>query len=141
MAELAFSLLAALLAFTSAAQAQCGSGSPHATLTGSGNSLAATRGTSRVYSGSDYRAAIQAALDSVSSGQHVAVMASGSIGANTITTSSGKIFEGCGTINVGNRAGRGAIDSTDTSDMQRSRAATRPLVVVRNSTSRGCAAG
>lgn len=118
MTQFALSLLAAALALTSAVQAQCGSGSPHATVTGSGSSFKATRGSSQVYSGSDYRAAIQAALDSVSSGQRVAVMASGSIGANTITISSGKIFEGCGTINVANRAGRGAIESTDTSDVQ-----------------------
>jgi hypothetical protein len=118
MAQFTLSLLTAVLALTSAVQAQCGSGSPHATVTGSGNSFTASKGSSRVYSGSDYRAAIQAALDSISSGQRVAVMASGSIGASTITITSGKIFEGCGTINVANRAGRGAIESTDTSDVQ-----------------------
>ena len=118
MAGLTLALLSAVLALASAVQAQCGSGTPHATVTGSGTAFTATKGTSRVYSGSDYRAAIQAALDSVSTGQRVAVIASGSIGANTITISSGKILEGCGTINVGNRAGRGAIESTDTSDVQ-----------------------
>jgi hypothetical protein len=118
MAQFALSFLTAALALASAVQAQCGSGSPHATVTGSGSSFTAKKGSSNVYSGSDYRAAIQAALDSVSSGQRVAVMASGSIGANTITISSGKIFEGCGTINVGTRSGRGAIESTDTSDVQ-----------------------
>jgi hypothetical protein len=118
MAQFTLSLLTAVLALTSAVQAQCGSGSPHATVTGSGNSFTASKGSSRVYSGSDYRAAIQAALDSISSGQRVAVMASGSIGASTITITSGKIFEGCGTINVASRAGRGAIESTDTSDVQ-----------------------
>ena len=118
MAPLTLSLLTAVLALASAAQAQCGSGSPHATVTGSGSSFTASKGSTKVYSGSDYRAAIQAALDSISSGQRVAVMASGSIGANTLTISSGKIFEGCGTINVANRAGRGAIESTDTSDVQ-----------------------
>ncbi|KAK4043929.1 hypothetical protein C8A01DRAFT_32028 [Parachaetomium inaequale] len=118
MAQFTLSLLTAALALASAVQAQCGSGSPQATVTGSGNSFTATKGGSNVYSGSDYRAAIQAALDSISSGQRVAVMASGSIGANTITISSGKIFEGCGTINVGNKAGRGAIESTNTNDVQ-----------------------
>jgi hypothetical protein len=118
MAQFTLSLLTAVLALTSAVQAQCGSGSPHATVTGSGNSFTASKGSSRVYSGSDYRAAIQAALDSISSGQRVAVMASGSIGASTITITSGKIFEGCGTINVAARSGRGAIESTDTSDVQ-----------------------
>ncbi|KAK4149856.1 hypothetical protein C8A00DRAFT_37532 [Chaetomidium leptoderma] len=118
MAQFTLSLLTAALALASAAQAQCGAGSPQATVTGSGNSFKANRGGTTVYSGSDYRAAIQAALDSISSGQRVAVMASGSIGASTLTISSGKIFEGCGTINVGNKSGRGAIESTDTSDVQ-----------------------
>lgn len=118
MTQFSVSLLTTVLALTSAVQAQCGSGSPHATVTGSGNSFTANRGGSQVYSGGDYRAAIQAALDSVSSGQRVAVMASGSIGAGTISVASGKIFEGCGTINVGNRSGRGAIESTDTTDVQ-----------------------
>ncbi|KAL7622898.1 hypothetical protein AAE478_006577 [Parahypoxylon ruwenzoriense] len=113
-----FFILTAVLALTSAVHAQCGSGSPDATVTGSGNSFKATKGSSTVYSGSDYRSAIQNALDSISSGQRVAVMASGSIGANTITISSGKIFEGCGTIDVGNRAGHGAIESLGTTGVQ-----------------------
>ncbi|CAI0652297.1 unnamed protein product, partial [Colletotrichum noveboracense] len=46
------------------------------------------------------------------------VIASGSIGANTITIASGKIFEGCGTINVATRSGRGAIESTNTQGVQ-----------------------
>ncbi|KAK4126760.1 pectin lyase-like protein [Parathielavia appendiculata] len=117
MAQFALSLLTALVALTSVAQAQCGSGSPHATVTGSGT-FTANRGSTRVYSGSDYRAAIQAALDSISTGQRVAVMASGSIGANTITITSGKIFEGCGTINVASRSGRGAIEVTNANDVQ-----------------------
>ncbi|KAI1444625.1 ricin B lectin:Parallel beta-helix [Annulohypoxylon stygium] len=113
------SILAAVLALVSAIHAaECGSGTPDATVTGSGSSFKATKGSSSVYSGSDYRAAIQAALDSISSGQRVAVMASGSIGANTITISSGKIFEGCGTIDTGNRAGHGAIESLDTTDVK-----------------------
>ncbi|KAK4232702.1 hypothetical protein C8A03DRAFT_20058, partial [Achaetomium macrosporum] len=118
MAKFTLSLLTAVLSLASAVTAQCGSGSPDATVTGSGSAFKATRGSSTVYSGSDYRAAIQAALDSIGSGQRVAVMASGSIGANTITISSGKIFEGCGTINVGNRSGRGAIESINTNDVQ-----------------------
>ncbi|KAI1370126.1 ricin B lectin:Parallel beta-helix [Hypoxylon crocopeplum] len=113
-----FSIFAAVLALVSAVHAQCGSGTPQATVTGSGSSFTAAKGSSTVYTGSDYRAAIQAALDSISTGQRVAVMASGSIGANTITISSGKIFEGCGTINVGNRAGHGAIESLNTADVQ-----------------------
>ncbi|KAI1391572.1 ricin B lectin:Parallel beta-helix [Hypoxylon trugodes] len=113
-----FSILTAVLALVSAVHAQCGSGTPDATVTGSGSSFKANKGSTSVYSGSDYRAAIQAALDSISSGQRVAVMASGSIGANTITISSGKTFEGCGTIDTGNRAGHGAIESLGTSDVK-----------------------
>ncbi|KAI4866481.1 ricin B lectin:Parallel beta-helix [Hypoxylon rubiginosum] len=111
-------ILTAVLALASAVRSQCGSGTPDATVTGSGSSFKATKGSSSVYSGSDYRAAIQAAVDSISTGQRVAVMASGSIGANTITISSGKTFEGCGTIDVGNRAGHGAIESLGTSDVK-----------------------
>ncbi|WP_030158384.1 RICIN domain-containing protein, partial [Glycomyces sp. NRRL B-16210] len=95
----------------------CGAGSPDATVTGSSGNYTTTRGGSNVYSGSDYRAAIQAGVDAISSGQRVAVIASGSIGANTITIQSGKTFEGCGTIDVGNRSGRGAIESIDTSNV------------------------
>lgn len=113
-----FFILTAVLALVSLVQGQCGSGTPHAKVTASGSSFTATKGSTSVYSGSDYRAAIQAALDSISSGQRVAVMASGSIGANTITIASGKIFEGCGTINAVLKSGRGAIESTDTTGVQ-----------------------
>ena len=64
-----FSVLTALIALSSTVSAQCGSGTPDARVTGSGSSFVATRGSSNVYSGSDYRAAIQAAIDSISSGQ------------------------------------------------------------------------
>ncbi|KAI0020242.1 hypothetical protein F4780DRAFT_374282 [Xylariomycetidae sp. FL0641] len=113
-----YSALAAVLALTSTVSAQCGSGTPDAQVTGEGGSFTATKGSSEVYAGSDYLAAIQAAVDSISSGQRVAVIASGSIGAGTITIDSGKIFEGCGTIDVGNRAGHGAIESLNTVDVQ-----------------------
>ncbi|KZM25810.1 uncharacterized protein EKO05_0002570 [Ascochyta rabiei] len=112
------SLLASALALVSAASAQCGSGTPAAKVTGSGSSFTATRGSTNVYTGSDYRAAIQTAVDSISSGQRVSVIASGSIGANTITITAGKIFEGCGTINAVSRSGRGAIEVTDANDVQ-----------------------
>lgn len=106
--------LTAILALGSLVDAQCGSGTPQATVTGSSGAYRALRGTTQLYSGSDYRLAIQTALDGISSGQRVAVIASGSIGANTITIASGKIFEGCGTINVASRSGRGAIESLNT---------------------------
>lgn len=113
-----FTIITAVLALASGINAQCGSGTPDAKVTGSGSSFVATKGSSTVYSGSDYRAAIQAAVDSIGSGQRVSVMASGSIGANTISISSGKTFEGCGTINTGNKNGRGAIESLNTSDVK-----------------------
>lgn len=109
-----FFILTAVLALISLVHAQCGSGTPDAKVTGSGSSFTATRGSSTVYTGSDYRAAIQAAVDSISNGQRVSVIASGSIGASTITIGSGKTFEGCGTINVANRAGHGAIEVLNT---------------------------
>ncbi|KAL0259683.1 hypothetical protein SLS55_005420 [Diplodia seriata] len=112
------SILTAALALGSLAHAQCGSGTPDASVTGSGSSFTATSGSSEVYSGSDYAAAIQAAIDSVSAGQRVAVIASGSIGTSTLTLPSGIIFEGCGTIDTGTAAGRGSIESTDTADVQ-----------------------
>lgn len=99
------------------AQAACGANSPHATVTGSSGAYVTKEGSTTVYSGSDYRAAVQAGVDTISSGQRVAVMASGSIGANTITIGSGKTFEGCGTINVGWRNGRGAFESLNTSNV------------------------
>ncbi|KAJ4172510.1 hypothetical protein NW754_002710 [Fusarium falciforme] len=108
----------AALALIGGVQAQCGAGTPDAQVTGSDGSFTATSGSGEVYSGSDYLAAIQAAIDSISSGQRVSVIASGSIGAGTISIDSGKIFEGCGTIDVANRAGHGAIESLDTTDVQ-----------------------
>ncbi|KAJ2891221.1 hypothetical protein MKZ38_000724 [Zalerion maritima] len=116
-----FSIVAAVSALASLAplaQAQCGSGTPDATVSGSGSSFTATKGSSTIYSGSSYLTAIQTALDSISSGQRVSVLASGSIGASTISISSGKIFEGCGTIDVGNNAGHGAIESLNTDGVQ-----------------------
>lgn len=109
-----FSILTTVLALISFVNAQCGSGSPHATVTGSSGSYQALRGSTSVYSGSDYFAAINAALNAISSGQRVSVLASGSIGTNIISVGSGKTFEGCGTINLGYRAGRGGIESLNT---------------------------
>lgn len=109
-----FSLFAAVLALASSVSAQCGSGTPAAKVTGSGSSFVATKGSSTIYSGSDYRLAIQTAIDSIASGQRISVIASGSIGASTLTIGSGKTFEGCGTINVAYRAGRGSIEVLNT---------------------------
>lgn len=118
MRSLSF-FLQALLATTSIVHAQCGSGTPDATVGGSSGSYVTTTGgnTSEAYSGSDYMAAIQAALDSVSSGGRVAVIASGSIGTGTISIGSGVIFEGCGTIDVESNGG-GSIESLNTEGAQ-----------------------
>jgi hypothetical protein len=48
----------------------------------------------------------------------VSVIASGSLGANTITITAGKTFEGCGTINTASRSGRGAIEVTNANDVK-----------------------
>ncbi|KAF1811599.1 hypothetical protein P152DRAFT_459538 [Eremomyces bilateralis CBS 781.70] len=113
-----FFTLTAVLTLVSIVHAQCGAGTPDAKVTGSGGSFTATRGANRVYSGSNYHAAIQAALDSIQSGQRVSVIASGSIGTSTISIGSGKIFEGCGTINAALKNGRGAIESLNTQGTQ-----------------------
>lgn len=109
--------LTAVLALASSVAAQCGAGTPNARVLGSTGNYQAVRGSTNLYSGSDYRAAIQAAVDGISSGQRVAVIASGSIGASTISIGSGKTFEGCGTIDVGYRAGRGAIEAVNTQNV------------------------
>lgn len=109
------SKFAPALALASVANAQCGSGTPEAVVDGEGNSFTAVRGSEQLYAGSDYREAIQTALDSIDAGERVAVLASGSIGASTIDITSGKTFEGCGTIDVGFNNGRGAIRSIDQS--------------------------
>ncbi|KAF1829364.1 hypothetical protein BDW02DRAFT_602598 [Decorospora gaudefroyi] len=105
--------LSAVLALASLTAAQCGSGNPDAKVTGGGNSFTATRGSTNLYSGSDYRLAIQRAVDSIGEGQRVSVMASGNIGASTITITSGKTFEGCGTITAAIKSGAGAIEVTN----------------------------
>lgn len=110
------SILSTALALTSVVNAQCSSGSFDAKVEGSGT-YTATVGSKSVYSGSNYLTAIQTALDSISSGQKLGVLASGSIGASTITITSGKTFYGCGTIAVTNKSGRGAIEVTDASDV------------------------
>ncbi|KAI6778566.1 parallel beta-helix repeat protein [Emericellopsis cladophorae] len=111
------SLLANLLAFAATACAQCGAGNPGATVDGSSGNYVATANGGQVYAGSDYRLAIQTAIDSVSAGQRVSVLASGGIGASSIDIPSGKTFEVCGTLDVGFNNARGAIRSLGTSDV------------------------
>ena len=63
--------------------------------------------------GSNYFNAIVTAINSVGSGQRVTVYASGSIGANSINLPSNITFEVCGTMDVGNVSGRGAVQAID----------------------------
>lgn len=108
----------AVLALAATVSAQCGSGSPDATVDGEEGAYTASVGGSEVYSGDDYYAAITAGLDGISSGQRLSIIASGSIGTNVIDIDSGKIFEGCGTIDVQENSGRGNIRSLNTQDVQ-----------------------
>jgi hypothetical protein len=98
-------------------EGECGAGSPDATVTGASGNYTARNGGSTLYQGGDYRSAIQSAVDSISAGERVAVMADGAIGSSTISIPSGRIFEGCGTIDADNRRGRGAIESLNTSNV------------------------
>lgn len=111
-------LVAATLALAPVATAQCGAGSPDATITGGGGSFSANVGGSTVYTGSDYRLAIQTALDSIGPGQRVSVLAGGSIGEGTISIGSGITFESCEPIDTAWRNGRGAIESFNTEGVQ-----------------------
>lgn len=110
-------IIASALAFVGTVRAACGDGTAHGVVTGSGTFTANVNGAN-VYSGSDYRLAIQTALDRISSGQRVVVWSSGSIGASTITLASGKTFEVCGIMNVAYRAGRGAIEIQNVNDVR-----------------------
>lgn len=110
------SKFAAVSALATTAYAQCGS-SPDATVDGTEGAYTATVGSSEVYSGSDYYTAIQEAIDSISTGQTISVIASGSIGSNSISIDSGKTFEGCGTITASIANGKGAIESLNTNDV------------------------
>lgn len=110
------SQFAAASVLATTAYAQCGS-APDATVDGTEGSYTAKVGSSEVYSGSDYYTAITEALGSISSGETVSVLASGNIGAKTISIDSGKTFEGCGTITASIANGKGAIESLNTKDV------------------------
>ena len=98
---------------------RCDSGD--SVVSGSAGNYTTTNDGQSVYQGGDYRAAIQAGIDGLDGGrtsqQHVAVPASGSIGASTIDLPSHTSISICGTMDVGNRSGRGAIEATDASDV------------------------
>lgn len=107
-------ILSALLAILPSTLAQCGAGTPDASVTGTGGTFTSTLGSETIYTGTDYLTAIQTALDAITSGQRVAVIASGSIGTGTLTLDSGKTLEGCGTIDTAESTrGKGAIQSLD----------------------------
>ncbi len=83
----------------------CGSGSFNAEAVLSGSTWTARNGGSTVYTGTDLRAAVQAAVNSLSAGrtskQRVVVRGSGSMSANArISLPSYTTLDVCGTINV-----------------------------------------
>jgi len=92
---------------------ECGGGSPAAKLTGSSGNYS-LNGRSV---GGNYYDAIVDAIDSVGSGQRVSIMASGSIGSRSISLPSNITFEVCGTMNVGNASGKGAIEAINKSNI------------------------
>ncbi|MEU5507146.1 hypothetical protein ACFTZ8_02850 [Streptomyces fungicidicus] len=85
--------------------AACGDGSYQAEAVLNGSTWTARRGSSTVYSGTDMRAAVQAAISSLSAGrtskERVVVRGSGSVSAGSrISLPSYTALDVCGTINV-----------------------------------------
>ncbi|MEV1084497.1 hypothetical protein AB0I98_40890 [Streptomyces sp. NPDC050211] len=85
--------------------AACGEGSYQAEAVLSGSTWTARRGSSVVYTGSDMRAAMQAAVSSLTAGrtskERVVVRGSGSISAGSrVSLPSYTVLDVCGTINV-----------------------------------------
>ncbi|MET9392758.1 hypothetical protein ABZY20_20585 [Streptomyces sp. NPDC006624] len=83
----------------------CGDGSFHAEAVQSGSTWTARRGGSTVHTGTDMRAAVQAAVNSLTAGrtskERVVVRGSGSIPAGSrISLPSYTVLDVCGTINV-----------------------------------------
>jgi hypothetical protein len=96
---------AGLAGATTLAVPACGSGSFQAEAVQSGGTWTARNGGRTVYTGSDMRAAVQAAIGSLTAGrtskQHVVVRGSGSIAANArISLPSYTVLDVCGTIDV-----------------------------------------
>ncbi|HEY0002409.1 MAG TPA: hypothetical protein VGB74_18300 [Actinoplanes sp.] len=92
------------VAVTEASAAACGALTYQADATLSGSTWTARRGSTTVYTGTDMRAAVQAAVSSLparTSKQNVVVRGSGSISANSrISLPSYTLIDVCGTINV-----------------------------------------
>jgi hypothetical protein len=94
-----------LLPHTTATASNCGGGSFHAEAYSSGGTWTARRGGSVVYTGTDMRSAVQAAINSLtpnrSSKERVMVWQGGTISAGArISLPSHTILDSCGTINV-----------------------------------------
>ncbi|GAB2861772.1 hypothetical protein GCM10027074_31270 [Streptomyces deserti] len=92
-------------ATATAAAAACGEGSYQAEAVQNGSNWTARRGGSTVYTGTDMRAAVQAAVNSLTSGrtskERVVVRGSGSMSAGSrISLPSYTVLDVCGTINV-----------------------------------------
>jgi hypothetical protein len=96
---------AAVAGMTQASAAACGALSYQAEATLSGSTWTARHGSSTVYTGTDMRAAVQAAISSLPTSrtakQNVVVRGSGSISAGSrISLPSYTLIDVCGTINV-----------------------------------------
>jgi hypothetical protein len=94
-----------LVAPVTAAAADCGSGTFQAEAFANGSTWTARRGGTTVYTGSDMRAAVQAAIGSLTAGrtrkERVVVWNSGTISAGSrISLPSYTVLDSCGTINV-----------------------------------------
>jgi hypothetical protein len=114
-------LVAAPTSTPPAAAQSCGGGSFNAEVTQSGGTYTARNGSRTVYTGGNYADAMRAAVNSLTAGrtsqQRVVVRASGSIGTSVIGLPSQTAFEVCGTINVGNATGRGAIEALNATNV------------------------
>lgn len=100
-----------------ASSGECGSGSPHAVVSGSNGNYTVNGSNA----GSNYLDAINSAISSLTRGrstqERVTVLADGSIGAGSINLPSHTALEVCGTMNVGNARNRGAIQATGVRDV------------------------
>ncbi|MGX7829673.1 hypothetical protein ACTG9Q_31760 [Actinokineospora sp. 24-640] len=95
------------------AVAACGEGTFHAEVVASGGTFTARRGSRTVYTGSDFRSAAQAAINSLTAGrsskERVVLRAGGTVSAGSrISLPSYTVLDSCGTINV---SGTGSGDN------------------------------
>lgn len=98
---------------SSIASGACGAGNPDVTVTGSPGNYS-VNGQS---AGSNYYNAIISAIESAPNNGRVAVMADGAIGDRYIDLPSNITFEVCGSMDVGNVSGRGAIQAISKSNV------------------------